>query len=199
MRLGSVVATTLVALLAAASPAGADCNGPTIKYDAGTIDRGDTITIHGTTWGDRCYDTGPPPKGEKTLGLPVQGIEIVFVQNAEFVVAQGAASPDFAFEVDVVVPADLEPGAVQLVARSSEGQAFDAADGSLVISDRPSAGTTSRVVSFGPSTPVTRDPEAVAPAVQLPEEQGRTSWVAPGLAAAILLGFLLVNLRRRYR
>jgi len=140
-----VLASVIVALvgLAAPSPAGADCVGPAFSHPTGPIDRGDTIRIEGTGWGGSCYDTGPPPPGQGVLGLPLDGIEVVLVQDGRHhVVAIGAADADLAFTVDVPVPAALVPGPVEVLVRAPvDIVAFDGTPDPVVVSDvAPSAG-----------------------------------------------------------
>ena len=61
----------------------------------------------GRWFGDNCYDTGPPPPGEGTLGVPVEGIEILLVQSEGG--AQGRPAADAGIEFSLgLVDADDE-------------------------------------------------------------------------------------------
>ena len=187
MRIPFVLLASVVALTASvalAAPASADCSGPAISYDRGTIDRGGSVTVNGTGWGDGCYDTGPPPDGEGVLGNPLTDVEISFVQGgARIVVATGAADSDYEFEIDVAVPVALEPGPVQLVAESGQRAAFvDPTAEPLVVSSKSPVASESSVVTFRP------DPEAG-------DDGTDPRWLALPAIAVIALGALV--LRRR--
>ena len=69
------------------------------------------LTITGQYFGDDCLDTGTVPPGVGALGNPLTGLAIVIDQGErEFLVATGSADSDYSFQVDVVVPSELEPG-----------------------------------------------------------------------------------------
>ena len=142
-------------------PAGADCSGPAIRYEAGSVVRGSTVPVEGRWWGDACWDDGRPPPGQGLLGRPITSIEIVVVQEpVEIIVARGTADEDYAFAVDVVVPAELEPGPARLIARWDGGRAAAMTGESLVVTDDPPIAGT-EATSFGPgATP----PEPIGPA-----------------------------------
>jgi hypothetical protein len=142
------------ALVAVAPPAGADCSGPTIEYEAGEVDPSAVVTIVGTAWGDNCYDTGPPPPGEGVLGHPVEVIDVFAVQGAEEVlVAEGGADREYEFEVDVTVPSTFEPGEMAFEARwgpDNERVAFLNVAAPLVVTDAAGDPALDDVATFGP-------------------------------------------------
>jgi hypothetical protein len=189
MRLRRVVllliGTTAGLVVLGAPAAGADCLGPTIEYTAGAVDRGQEITVTGTGFGDNCYDTGPPPPGEGTLGRPLADIDVVITQaGVDHVVAEGTADADYGFEVSVVVPSDLEPGeaTVQALWDAGAAPASDRTDEPLVISDAPSTGEDV-VATFGPDG----DMSGVAPA-EAPTRPASGGWGEPGrwIVAAVV-------------
>jgi hypothetical protein len=154
LLLGGLVAGLISAFPAAAA---ADCSGPTISVspESGAA-RGEQVTVTGSYFGANCYDTGPPPAGQGIFGTPLDDIEIVFVQGTtELVVARGAADNDYAFSVDVTVPADLQPGEVLLQVRSNG--LFSSALQSFVLTDAPPVGSapasSEDVATFGPASP----------------------------------------------
>ena len=96
-------------------PAAASCAEPTVKFSSLRINRGAVLTITGRNFGDDCLDTGTVPAGVGPLGSPLTGLAIVIDQGErEFLVATGSADSDYEFEVDVVVPSELEPGEATL-------------------------------------------------------------------------------------
>jgi hypothetical protein len=152
----AAVAVAIATLTVTPGPASADCFGPRIEHDAGSIDRDGTVQVTGSGWGDNCYDTGPPPEGEGVLGTPVTGIKIFLVQDGvEHLVATGNADKEYEFEVDVPVPDDLEPGPIELVARSDlDINTFDQTPEQMVVSERPPTGASDDApVRFGPTEP----------------------------------------------
>ena len=153
-------------LLSQATTARADCAGPTISYPGGEVRRGTTLTVIGTFWGDNCYDTGPPPDGEGTLGLPIEDIEILVSQGDQVVVARGSADADYAFEVNVTIPGSLSPGPVEVIARWDASPAVNATEEPLVISSQPPLTDAQVVATFGPvATPAKNDDTTPWPVV----------------------------------
>lgn len=137
------------ALLVVGGPAAADCSGPTVDWAPHEVARGGTVTVTGSAFGDNCYDTGPPPPGQGFLGVPRQDLQIVVVQGeVEVVVAEGDADAEYAFEVDIVVPPELQPGPANLVVRVPEGRVDPTAIDGLTITDEPPTGTAATVVDF---------------------------------------------------
>jgi hypothetical protein len=129
-----VLAAALV--VGGAGPAAGDCASPMLAYPAGEVDRGDTITVTGEAFGDACHDTGPPPAGQGVLGRPLTDVEVVIAQGGtEVVVATGDADASYAFVVDVVVPAALEPGEATVHARWPGGRSPDMGAAPLVVTD----------------------------------------------------------------
>ena len=98
--------------------ASASCVGPTIRLDQGDVSVGDIIEVEGLAWGDNCYDTGPPPEGEGSLGNPRSDISIVLIQgDVEIIVANGNADGEYAFLASVTVPDGLIPGEFSIETR----------------------------------------------------------------------------------
>lgn len=154
-RARSFLALTLLALsgsLLVADPVAADCIGPTIEYDAGEVQPGDTITVRGFGWGDDCYDTGPPPDGEGVLGRPIQDIAIVVEQGpVASLVALGSANDDYELEVEVTLPPSILAGEARVRAFWARGIVFDATDAPLVVTGEPPPDLVeSPPVHFGP-------------------------------------------------
>lgn len=182
-----------------AVPAGADCSGPTIEYDAGPVDRGQEITVTGTAFGDNCYDTGPPPAGEGLLGRPLTDIAVVITQDGvDHVVAEGNADDDYEFQVSVVVPAELAPGEARVQASGAPGiPAFDLTDQPLVVSDADASAIGAlEVVAFGPDGEAPSSGEASAPAEspdRVSADDGSSGWTEPGrwIVAAVIAATVL--------
>jgi hypothetical protein len=202
-RILAAVAVAVATMAVAPGPASADCAGPTIEHDVGSIDRDGTVQVIGTTWGDNCYDTGPPPEGESTLGKPVTGIEIFLVQQGvEHLVATGDADEDLEFEVAVPVPDDLEPGPVELVARSGlDVTTYDATPGPIVVSERPATGASDDApVRFGEADPGPPPTEAESSDGSPGEGDGSdVPVVVVALGAALLVAGLVAAAARRRR
>lgn len=181
------------------SPAGADCSGPTIGYDAGPVDRGQAISVTGGGFGDNCYDTGPPPASEGILGRPLTDIEVVISQaEVDHLVAEGNADGDYEFAVEVVVPADLAPGEARLQVRWGSGTtwAVDRTDQPLVVSDAAATSGGDEVTTFGPeggidapASEASNGPSAAANG----DGDGSGGWTDPGrwLVAAVVLAAVL--------
>jgi hypothetical protein len=207
---GSLLAAAGVAGLGAATPAAADCAGPTVRHEVGSFDRGTTLQVDGLAFGDNCYDTGPPPDGQGVLGKPQSDISVFVVQGGEeTLVAEGSADADYEFTVDVVLPAALEPGDADVVVRYADGaEAYDPDLLPFTVSDaEPSGPEAAAVVTFGPA-------ETEPAVVQVPGEDepgdggGEVTarggegdpplgmFVASGAIALAALG-VLVALRKR--
>ncbi len=144
------------------------------------------LTITGRYFGDDCLDTGTLPSGVGALGNPLTGLVIVIDQGThEFVVANGSAGSDYAFKVQVVVPAGMEPGDAS-VNVLGVGDARLTTETPLVISNASPVGSTdSTVPTFGPeTTPDTVPTGSTTPAVlpaEIPDDPVAT---APPLSAA---------------
>lgn len=152
MRFAVASAFVLAALLVVSGgPAAADCIGPTVEVASREVVRGGELVIHGSGWGDNCYDTGHPPAGEGVLGLPLTGIGVYIVQgNDEWLAATGEADAEYEFEVTVVVPTDLRTGAAEVQARY-EGDAAYSPDPWFLVTDAPALSATgAAVATFGP-------------------------------------------------
>jgi hypothetical protein len=183
------VAFALATLTVTPGPVSAGCSGPTIEHDAGSIDRDGTVQVTGSAWGDNCYDTGPPPEGEGVLGKPATGIEIFLVQDGvEHLVATGNADEKYDFEVEVPVPDDLEPGPIELVARSDlDMNTFDRTSQQMVVSERPPTGASDDApVRFGPTEPEPAPTDADS------SEGSRTDDNASGVPAVVVIVGALV-------
>jgi hypothetical protein len=187
----------LFVLVVDGAAAGADCSGPMIEYAAGPVDRGQDIIVTGRGFGDSCYDTGPPPPGQGAMGRPLDDIDVITQVGVDHLVAEGTADAEYGFEVDVVVPAELEPGEARLQVRWGDGTAWasDRTDQTLVVSQAPSSAGGDVVATFGP--------EAAAPAeaAARPEPDG-SSDVGPWVGGAVVVlcvvagGSMLVVRRR---
>lgn len=190
MRRFVAIAITAVAVLAAplATPrsAAANCVAPSVKLRPARVARGAVLTITGQYFGDDCLDTGTLPPGVGALGNPLIGLVIVIDQGTrEFVVANGSADSDYEFKVDVVVPAELEPGDA-LVDVLGVGDARLTTKPTLVISNVPAVSPSdSTVAAFGPSTTADTEPLGSVPAQVLPNEiPDEPAATAPPLSAA---------------
>lgn len=150
--------------------AGASCVAPMVKFKPSRVARGDVLTITGRYFGDECLDTGTLPPGVGALGIPLTGLAIVINQGPnEFLVATGSADSDYEFQVEVVVPSQLEPGEAVLSVVGA-GDARLTIDPALVISGAsPITSSEATVATFGPPT---TDPEPVGslPPTPLPAE-----------------------------
>lgn len=200
--------------LCAATPAAADCSGPSLTFAPQDTSRGEDLVVTGRGWGDNCYDTGPPPAGEGVLGRPVKDIEIVAVQgHREWILANVGAGADYGFEARVVVPHDATSGEAQVIARSAgEPSHTWNADQSLRISNAPaapSAPTTETSVSsttVGPSigqTPTSMNSPTVrvrdAAATDDSDQRDLRPLVVASLIVAAGAASALVGARRRSR
>ena len=161
-------AAVLAAPLVSDPSATASCVAPAVKIKPARVARGGTLTVTGQHFGDDCLDTGTLPPGIGPLGNPLTGLVIVIDQgDNEFVVATGSAGSDYAFKVDVVVPASLQPGDATLAILGA-GDARLSTDLPLVISSAgPISTEETTVATFGPPTPDTV-PEATVPPPVLP-------------------------------
>jgi hypothetical protein len=184
------IAVTAVAVLAAplgAPPsATASCVAPSVKLRPTRVARGAVLTITGQYFGDDCLDTGTLPPGVGALGNPLTGLVIVIDQGTrEFVVANGSADRDYEFKVDVVVPAELEPGDA-LVDVLGVGDARLTTKPTFVISNLPPVSPSeSTTAEFGPSTTTDTEPLGSAPAQVLPNEiPDEPAATTPPLSAA---------------
>lgn len=150
-RLLVVFAVLAAGPLAVPVTASASCVGPELAYDSGQVRPGDTVRVVGQYWGDACFDTGPPPAGQGVLGLPRQGIEVMFEQGGtQTVVARGNADADYQFHVDIVIPHTAAPGEARLVARATDEEQF-AAKGEPLKVVSAGQGSPVMVASFGPT------------------------------------------------
>lgn len=189
----ALVAAVAVAVLSGTAEAG--CVGPGIEHPSGTVDRGGTVHVVGQAWGDNCYDTGPPPPGEGVLGHPLTGIKVYLAQGGiEHLVATGDADQKFGFVVDVPVPDTLEPGPVELVARSTRnGQPYSTTTKPLVVSQvAPSGSNVGAPVQFDKPT---QTPEATTTASSSSSRSTTSSRDNGGgsVSAAVLAGVALIT------
>ena len=173
-------AAVLTAGFATPSVAQADCAAPTYVHDDGGVGRGGTISVTGMFWGDDCHDTGPPPPGEGRLGLPLTDLEVVFVQDGtEILVATGNADEFYAFEVDVVVPAELDPGLVSVEVRFEEMVGLDETSGPLRVNRKEPLDSPSDVVEFGPEEQAVPADATPAGGTQAPPPNNPATTPAP--------------------
>lgn len=127
-----------------------DCVSPTVTYSPVTVDRGSTVTVIGDGFGDSCIDTGPPVPGDDRLGAPLTGIQISFVQDDdEVLVAVGDADDDYQFSVDIVVPASLHPGTMEIVATVAGHRVVDRTQSVITVTEAEVERIEMTVVEFG--------------------------------------------------
>jgi hypothetical protein len=208
----TLIATALCSALLAllARPVAADCSGPYIVVDERKVDAGADLLLTGVAWGDNCYDTGPPPPGEGTLGVPVSEIDIVIQQGGErWLVATGSADADYGFTVTVELPAQLQPGRAEIRAEW-DGRTAWTQDAFVIVVDGPSNGTGDvSVASFGPSPSSTPPPSETVPTTAAPLGSVATTSTDPGrseqgadsddvlliavIAAAVVAGVLIAR------
>lgn len=195
----AIVAVFAVGLIAA-SPASADCNGPSMTFTPHDVDRGGEVTVTGTGWGDNCYDAGVWPEGEGVLGRPVNDVEIVVIQgDMEWAIATVDADDDYGFVTRVVVPQDAAPGDAQLIARKpgTLPPVFNP-DPTLRIS-------TAAAVTSAPTTASTPDPSVAESATaseaetNTQESETATPWFAAAatMVVASAAGAWVVTHRRK--
>lgn len=151
----SVLGATVVVL--SSSPVGGlSCVGPTIEHTTGTLDRGATLRVEGTWWGelDGSYD-------ECTMDRPVEDITVVVVQDgSEHPLATVDADEDFGFVIEVPLPADLEPGLADVRSRGgSFPSSYDASRERLMVSAAPPVAPAPTSTT---TAPVTTAPAATA-------------------------------------
>lgn len=177
--------------------ASASCIARTFTLDAADpVGRGETIEITGAGWGDNCYDTGPPPEGQGALGLPLADIHIGITQGDQALeVATVDADDEYGFVVDVVVPADLEPGAATVVVSTEVDGAGASAwspDPAIVVSDADPVTpvVTTTTLDAGSDNPDIHHPDAA-------EDSDRSvgSWLIVGAAVLLVAGVLIVVVR----
>jgi hypothetical protein len=144
--------------------------------------------VVGQYWGDDCFDTGPPPAGKGDLGLPRQGITVMFEQDGtQTVVARGNADADYQFQVDIVIPPNAAPGGARLAARASEEEQFAATGGPLEVVST-GQGSPLVVASFGPTE------------IPMPTSEPTASrWPAYLVVALLIVGGILLARRWRRR
>lgn len=171
-------------------PADASCGGPSLRHDEASVVSGQVINVVGITFGSDCYDTGNPPPGVGPHGLPLRDIRILFVQGArEVLVAEGSADAGYMFQLDVMVPVELEPGPASLRADDPGGHASSPFGAPLTVSRATPAAAVTSVASFGPPA-AAFSPAVVRGAQTLPSpvEDG------PGRARRLLAVILAVTL-----
>jgi hypothetical protein len=129
------------------------------------------LTISGQQFGDDCLDTGTLPPGIGPLGTPLEGLAIVIVQGSnEFVLASGSADSDYEFRVEVVVPAELEPGEATLNILGAGDARLTVTPTLRITSAEPSGPTETTIATFGPPTTLEPEPPGTDPVVVLPAE-----------------------------
>jgi hypothetical protein len=158
-RLGVAALLVLTFGLFGASPVAGACAPPllTVVTDGQKVYPGSVITIEGRYFGDNCYDNSPPPNGAGTSGMPWQNIDIVLAQNGrEHLVATGNAGAGYDFSVDVVVPGEVEVGAMsvtaKLPAQGASGDLSVSADQEIQVT-AGEASAPFAVARFGPIEP----------------------------------------------
>ncbi len=174
----------------------ADCIGPTVGNTGGDLAHGEFITVTGYGFGDNCYDTGPPPPGEGSLGMPLSGIEVYFDQGGQrHLVATGNSGQDYAWEVQVPIPAVLDIGEAQVVVMSNGSEAFYENKTAIWVTSEREEAASITVATFGPER--LDEPDA-APE---PGFQG-TNWtpvIVLVATTAAVVGVLALHQRRSTR
>jgi len=222
-RILVTLAALLVGLVVLQQPASADCSGPTLTYETGEFAPGDLVGVTGSSFGNNCYDTGPPPLGQGVLGIPVSNIDILLVQgDTEWVVAMGNADDDYAFEVDVQIPLDAAAGEAHITARwNIDWEPYIPTTDAIVITEDIAAADAIETPIFGVEAPVVEETEVIesttttsttttttttttsVPSIESPapapddDDTARATWIAVGLVvAAAAIGGLLVLSKR---
>jgi hypothetical protein len=188
----------------------ADCSSPRISFAPEAVDPGDTLTITGEIFWDKCIDTFPT----QDVAKPIKDIELTLVQgDSSWVVARGDADENAGFTVEVVIPSDAQPGAARLVA--SAGQSLQIPSTRiLTISTEPAPNDTGDAVAgFGPNqvntTTSAADLPTTDPESELGERPSATSededegpdavvivLVIAGVATAVALATWMIRRRR---
>jgi hypothetical protein len=165
MRFVAFISVLLGLALVTGSPVAGECESPTIEIEQRDVVRGAELVVNGYAFGESCYDTFLPPKGQDRLGLPITDIEIYIVQGTnETLVATGSANTFYKFAVTVVVPVELDPGVAEVQARWGERVAFSE-DPTFVVSDAaPLDPAVAPVVTFVPRPSTITYPPNSAPA-----------------------------------
>ena len=168
----AVAATTLFAApVTTDQQTSASCAAPTVRFRPTQVVRGSGVTITGRNFGDDCFDTGAVPEGLGPLGTPLSGLAIVINQGErEFLVATGAADSDYAFQVEIVVPVELEPGEAFLSLMGGGDARLPVTPALVVSRTAPRNGAVSTVTTFGPQPTVDTAPPATVAAPILPTE-----------------------------
>lgn len=186
----------LVVVFTATEAAVADCAGPTFSHTGGDLAHGDAVVVTGHWFGDNCYDTGPPPPGEGSLGRPITDIEVYLEQEGGLhLVAVGDASDDYAWRVDVPVPPVLDVGEARVVVLNNGFEAFNDNPTEIRVTSNRAESASFEPVAFGPAA--TERPPA-SPEMGF----GGTNWtplITLIAATAIITASLLLAQRRSTR
>ena len=190
-------------LLTGVRTARADCIGPTFSHSGGDVAHGELVTVTGIIWsiysfpsstfGDNCYDTGPPPPGEGSLGLPLTGIEVYMEQGGSLhLVAVGNANQDYVWEVQVPIPSVLDVGDARVVVMHNGLESFNENPAEMWVTSDRKADALIEPMTFGPV--VVEQPEAGPDA-----GFAGTNWtpVIALVATTITIAAVLVLVRRR--
>ncbi len=190
-RLGFILVFVAGGIFVGAGVARADCIGPTYSHTGGDLAHGDLLTVTGYGFGDNCYDTGPPPPGEGSLGRPLTGIEVYMEQGGRLhLVAVGNADQDYLWKLEVPIPTVLGKGEAHVVVMSNGFEAFR--------EDPPEIWVTSAPVEAS-IEPVTFGPTGLEPPEPNPDEGfAGTNWTPLiALVAIAITTPVLVLARRR--
>jgi hypothetical protein len=93
----------------------ADCAAPTLAVSPTAAAAGDTVQASGEWFASDCYDMGEPGTPPALTSLTVQ----VAQGEQTWTVASDvdATGDHYAFEVPIVLPDDLQPGAAQVAVK----------------------------------------------------------------------------------
>ncbi|WP_161962471.1 hypothetical protein [Nocardioides speluncae] len=141
---------------------------------------------------------GVPEDAHGSLGDPLTGIEIVFVQGGkEVVVARGSADGDYRFEALVTIPSSLQPGIARLDDRSGEHGSFARPTVSISTA-QPIAAEGPEVRSFGQqTTSASRGTEPAKADADDADSSGASGRLIGGVLAGLVAAVAFLFLFRR--
>lgn len=180
-----ILVVSVAAMSGGVERAGAACIGPYIAYAPSEVAPGSDIDVVGLAWGDNCYDTGPPPAGEGSLGKPADVDLLVAQGEMEWLVGSATANSDYRFDAVARVPLEVKPGAASLVARRSSGRSAYRSVWHFSITGAAPVQSSTSIAAVGTSDPV-EPAESRNGAVVSDESAGGWSTGAKVLLIAVL-------------